>query len=338
MARGELAGDVEKRRVPRFDRRAIQVAREILRKRVRRRVALFRGAMAGADGDGIQVAAQGAPPVIRRTHVARRCRLAGPQRWRLGDDPENFLEWFSGDVVRSRSGQQLEHQHAEPEDVGGDRHVGSAQLLRARIVGRERPGPSRHGGRFQGGWRFEKGRDAEIEHLRDPVRRHQHVCRFQIAVHDEMRVRVVHRIADLAEQPQSIVNGERAIAAVHSDRHTVHEFHDQVGLATVRETGVEQADDVRMVQRGEDLALGQESTFDVLVGNLRRDDFDRHLLLEGAVGAFRPVNDPHPARRDQFDEFELPDHVAFAQRWRANRIAGHRRMVHEVFGTVVRRE
>ena len=44
--------------------------------------------------------------------------------------------------------------------------------------------------------------DPEVEQLHDAVGRHENVRRLEIAVNDEMAVRMLHRLADIAKETQ----------------------------------------------------------------------------------------------------------------------------------------
>ena len=101
--------------------------------------------------------------------------------------------------------------------------------------------------------------DSEIEQLRHRLRRHQDVAGLQVAVHDQVLVRVLHGVADLAKQLEPRRDRQTLLVAVLVDRLAVHVLHDEVRRTLGRRTAVEEAGDVRMVQFGENLALGAEA-------------------------------------------------------------------------------
>ena len=74
----------------------------------------------------------------------------------------------------------------------------------------------------------------------------------------EAAVRVAHRPAHDQEQAQPIGHRQPARVAVAVDRHALHVLHDQVRQAVVGRAAVEQAGDVRVLEPGQDLALGPE--------------------------------------------------------------------------------
>ncbi|HEY8148971.1 MAG TPA: hypothetical protein VIK51_08705, partial [Vicinamibacteria bacterium] len=57
----------------------------------------------------------------------------------------------------------------------------------------------------------------------------------------------------VAEQTQAFRDGKAALVAVRVDARALDQLHDQVGDAIVA-SAVEQAGDVRMIERGHDLA------------------------------------------------------------------------------------
>ena len=77
-----------------------------------------------------------------------------------------------------------------------------------------------------------------------------------------------------------------------------------------RDATVHQADDVRMAERGENLAFGAEAAGRVGMTHRRRDNLDRYLLREFAIVALGAVHHPHAACADGIDETKRADHAA----------------------------
>ena len=94
---------------------------------------------------------------------------------------------------------------------------------------------------------FEQLGDAEIEQLHLSVRAHQHVRRLEIAVHDQVRVRVRHGGEHVEEQADARIDAER-----RSDRSTDRcarpptYSSTRYGWPVRRDAGVDQVRDVRM--------------------------------------------------------------------------------------------
>ena len=72
-------------------------------------------------------------------------------------------------------------------------------------------------------------------------------------------MRVLHRIAELEEQRDALVEGGIAGVAMAVDRLARHVFHREERRASVRDTDVHQRRDVGMVQLGERTLLGRET-------------------------------------------------------------------------------
>jgi hypothetical protein len=70
--------------------------------------------------------------------------------------------------------------------------------------------------------------DAEVEQLHLPVGGDQDVGRLQVAVHDEMSVRVDHRIADGAEELEAALHIKSASIAVAVDGIAFDQLHREV--------------------------------------------------------------------------------------------------------------
>src|SRR5580704_15335940 len=60
---------------------------------------------------------------------------------------------------------------------------------------------------------------------------HQDVCRFQIAMHDRLLVRVLHAFAGLDEEFQPILDLELLLVAILRNREAWYVFHYEVGLS-----------------------------------------------------------------------------------------------------------
>src|SRR5262249_19786185 len=75
-------------------------------------------------------------------------------------------------------------------------------------------------------------------------------------------------------------------------------LHDEVGQTIIGRAGIEQACDVGVIERGQNLTLAMESANDGLAVELATDDFDRNQLLIGVVGAGCQVDASHAAAAD----------------------------------------
>ena len=124
-------------------------------------------------------------------------------------------------------------------------------MLWCTVLRRDEPHLGPRGGRLHvpGGWVEELG-DAEIEQLHVPGSRHEDIRRLEIAVHDERAVRVLHRLAHHAKEPQTFFKRQALGGTPFGDRDAVHELHHEVGSSVGRESAVDETGDVGMDQAG----------------------------------------------------------------------------------------
>src|SRR5215510_8436619 len=87
--------------------------------------------------------------------------------------------------------------------------------------------------------------------------------------------------------------------AIDGDRVAVDEFHHEIGQAVLCRAAVRQTRNVRMIERGQDLALAQKSVAHEIRVHPTADDLDRNLLPELLVVTLGLVNGSHPAPSDQ---------------------------------------
>jgi hypothetical protein len=149
----------------------------------------------------------------------------------------------------------------------------------------------------------ERGRlgDAEVGELDVARRRHEHVRRADVAVHD--RERAARRRAPprhLADDVQrerrrhrTRLDVRREIAAVDVLEHDV--------VAAVGGAEPEHRDQVAMVKRAADHRLTDQRALEIgLVNQLRRDDLDRHPPLQTRCAVDRENTSailPRPSKR-----------------------------------------
>jgi hypothetical protein len=141
-------------------------------------------------------------------------------------------------------------------------------------------------------------RDAEVKQPRHAVCRDQHIARLDVAMDDQILVRVSDRGADTLEQLQALGDRQVPSIAVLVDRLALDELHDEVGQAVVGRPSVEQARDVGVIESGQDLALAAESLDDVVRVQPAPEDLDRDTLLERVVGPRGQINASHPSATD----------------------------------------
>ena len=227
IAAHELGGAVAPGVLARDDRQAGEVPPHVLRELIHRRIPPPRLFAQRLEDDVVEVAGKlaaqtidvdGHPsvgfrrrrgPRLRAASVFRRRRPAvidGGDRsaradgLRFADDAYDVGRCAAGEPVRQAAGEQLVEQHAERVDVGG-RGTASPRtcsgLAYSGVISC-RPAPSaRASGRRA---RVEQLGDAEVEQLGRAVGGHQDVGRLEVAVDDQVLVRVLDGRADVTEQ------------------------------------------------------------------------------------------------------------------------------------------
>ena len=102
----------------------------------------------------------------------------------------------------------------------------------------------------------------------------EHVRRFQIAVHDAVRVRVLHCLGDPQGQFDAATNGYRTLLAPAIERFAAHQLHHQIQASVGESACVVHGRDRRMAQSSERLDLATESA-----RVARRVGSDRRMTL-----------------------------------------------------------
>ena len=194
VAGEELAGEVTAGGIARVDRTAGEKASDVLGERLGGRVASPRLLRQGLHDDPVEIAPQAAAQrarcdLARRSNRSRR-QLLRQRRRRV---PAQRV----GRLARE---QPVQH---DPERVHvarrGDRPA--RELFGGGEVGGERQRLARGVRGVGGGWRrAQQSRDPEVEQLRHTRRRDQDVGGLEIAVDDQVAVRVLHGLAGGADE------------------------------------------------------------------------------------------------------------------------------------------
>ncbi len=162
-------------------------------------------------------------------------------------------------------------------------------------------------------WTFrERFCDAEIQQFRSAVRADEDVAGLQIAVRDQIAVRVGHGLGDLYEQRDARVDVELLAVAGAVQRFAFDIFHDQIRAAVAAASAVEQMRDARVGQRRQDLPFSREA-FEKRVRFIAQpQQFQCTGLMEPGVVAFDQIDRAHAAMADPAQR--LPHANAFGQR------------------------
>ena len=210
IAPDELSRPVPRAVGPRTDRLAIQVMGDVLCEGIDGNVAIRRIFPERLQHDGVEIAAQAAhelPAVCGIAHRAARDDHIG-----FGNGVFQRGAAVPFQSIGSGPGEQLIENDAERIDVrrGGQRSPGD--LFGTGVVRRQRA--SAELGQWCGidaacGHQF---RDAEVEQVHDAICGDEDVGGFQVAVYDQVRVRILHRAENLQKQSQPLAHRQRCRA------------------------------------------------------------------------------------------------------------------------------
>ena len=164
--------------------------------------------------------------------------------------------------------------------------------------------------------------NAEVQQLGDAGAGHQNVGRLQVAMHDEILMRVMHRGAHHLEQLQARGHLQMVGVAVDVDGDAVDVFHDDVGRAVGQRAAVQQVRDVRMIELRENLAFDLEAGLNATPQRAAMHHFDGHFLLEVGGRSLREVHVAHAADTQGVQNPVRSDAVSYHGREHAPRIGG----------------
>jgi hypothetical protein len=200
--------------------------------------------------------------------------------------------------------QKHVQQNAERVDVGGGRDSPSGELFRSRV--QRRQGPSAVAGRRDRApaLAFRLGshelRDPEVQQLH-AVRRggsigivgaNQDVRRLDVAVDDEMRVRVRDGRQHAEKQTDPGRHVQVTVVAVQIDVLALHVLQNEVRLAARRDAGVDQMRNRRVGEPREDRPLADEAFFTASPDQRGIEHLDCGAPLEPSIA---PVGEPDGA-------------------------------------------
>lgn len=105
----------------------------------------------------------------------------------------------------------------------------------------------------------EQSCNAEVEKVRFAVYGHQDVAGLEIAVDDEVLVRVLYAGADLEKELKGVGDPQVLSIGELVDANSVDVLHHEVRPAIFECAAIEQPRDRRVLERGKNLAFGAES-------------------------------------------------------------------------------
>ena len=121
----------------------------------------------------------------------------------------------------------------------------------------------------------------------------------------EVGVSVLDRRQHLTKDVHAGGDAHASGVAPGGDRLALNVLERQPGLAARGHAGVVQTGDVRVMQRGEDVALALETggeALPLLPGRMVEEKLDRYLAREGSIGALGEPDLGHAAGADRTNE------------------------------------
>src|SRR5208282_997550 len=122
-------------------------------------------------------------------------------------------------------------------------------------------------------------------------------------MNDRFLVRVLHAVAGLDEEVETLPDVELVLIAILRDRQPWHIFHDEVRLTLRREAGPEYLGDEGVIHDSERLPLRLEPMHDRLVVHARLDEFQGHGPAH-RCGLLSEPHLPHTAFAEFADELK----------------------------------
>jgi hypothetical protein len=191
--------------------------------------------------------------------------------------------------------QQQTENDAERVHVRRRRHRLAAQLLRRRVSWREAGFDlARKLGRIA----VEQRCNAEIEQLHLPVRRHENVRRFDVAMNDQMTVRVGDGGDDIEKQPYTFVDVQTASIGVTIDRRALDVLEHDIRLTCRSDACIDELCDLRMPQFREHGTFAHETLLGRSTDERCIEKLDRRSSFVATVAAMRKPHRPHAAMAD----------------------------------------
>jgi hypothetical protein len=197
------------------------------------------------------------------------------------------------------AGEQHIQEDTERVDVGSGRHLAAGELLGGGVLRRQRlshfAGERTAVGRARRiplGIRVDQLRNPEVEQLDVTVDADQHVARLDVAMDDQVGVRVSDGLEHVEEQAQPRLDAQRARVAILVDGLAVDVLENEIGLPGLRDARVDQMRDAWVSEPREERAFAPEPLFAGAIDQRDVQELDRGLTFEAAVTA---VGEPDAA-------------------------------------------
>ena len=126
----------------------------------------------------------------------------------------------------------------------------------------------------------------------------------------QIRVRVLNRLAHAQKQRDPVLRIQIARVAPAGDRQAEDQLHRQIRRSIRGLPDIEHARDGRMLERGDDFALAQETLATARIEHGAPDDLERYLLLDLSIRALGPEHHAHATATEFLTQDVRPHAIA----------------------------
>jgi hypothetical protein len=156
----------------------------------------------------------------------------------------------------------------------------------------------------------QKLRNSKVEKLDVTVVTDHDIGRLEVAMNDQVAMRIFDRAADVHEKTESFLDWRAPLVAVNGERHAGYILHREVRTAVFADASVEKAGNVGMFETREDLSLPTEAHEDFIGVHPAFHELQRNPLIELPVGALGQPYRAHPASSNLFQQTVATDNRA----------------------------
>ncbi len=308
MASDEFPRPIPGTAPPGGNGQALAVSTQILSELLHRRVATLRFLAQRLQHDGVEVAREATTKLVRRvaSGLAHSNGGARLERFLLTNRSCHFVVASGRFPVGLASGEKNVEDDSEGINVARSRDGVSSDLL-GTGEGRRQKTYLRHRLLERCRLGLENLRHAEIEELGNAFFGNEDVAGLDVAVDNQVSVRILHRAAHRGKQLEPARNGETVRVAIGVEVLAIDVLHHEVGQTFFGCSAIQQRGDVRMRERGENLPLVAKARDDEFRAHPALDDLDRNLLVVRLVHAFGEVHRAHSAAPKLADELVRTD-------------------------------
>src|SRR6185437_5745829 len=140
---------------------------------------------------------------------------------------------------------------------------------------------------------MEELRDPEIEQADAPLVGHENIRWLEVAMDDQVRMRVLHRSKHLPKEQQPLAQSQPPGVAVRPQWRAGDVLECKIGLAILGEAGVVKPCDVGMIQLGENRPLAGQAVREPEAHECRMDELESDLTRKETIDALGEPDGAH---------------------------------------------